>query len=126
MAKFLLDEVLDQSLQEIALGDLLTVCATQPTTRTEAVTTFALADVALTPGDGNGDFTIANGDTNGRKVTVTAKNSIPVDTSGNADHAAITDATRLLLVTTAASTVAITSGGTVSTSAFKVETSDPS
>jgi hypothetical protein len=125
MAKFVNDEVMDAALAEIAEGNILTVCSAQPTNRTEAITTYKLADVTLTPGDGNGDFTIANGDTNGRKVTIAQQDNIPVDSSGNATHIAICDGTRLLLVTTCTSQ-ALTAGNTVTTPAFDDEIADPS
>lgn len=125
MAKFANDSVMDAALDKIATGTILTVCSSQPTTRTEAVTTYALADVVLTAGDGNGDFTVANGDTNGRKVTVTQQADIPIDSSGTATHVAICDGTDLLLVTTCTSQ-ALTSGGTVTVPPFDDEIADPS
>lgn len=96
MTKFINDAVMDAALDEIALADLQTLCSDPPTTRTEAVTTYALADVAMTPGT---DYTKANGDTDGRKVTVAAKSGVTVDATGMATHRALVDATRLLLVT---------------------------
>ena len=69
MGKAVHNDVLDAALAEVATANIMTLCSQEPTTRTEAVTTYALADVAMTPGDGN-DYTIADGDTNGRKVTV--------------------------------------------------------
>lgn len=124
MARSALDALPDAYLDELALGNIMTLCNAEPTTRTQAVTTFALADVTLTPGNGGGDFTIANGDTNGRKVTVTAQSAVPVDVTGTATHVAICDGTRLLFVTTCGST-ALTSGGTADIAAFKIEVADP-
>lgn len=123
MAKWSSDDVLDGMLDIIALADIMTVCSQQPADRTEAVTTYALADVAMVPGDGN-DFTIADGDTSGRKVTVAAKAGVPVDTSGTATHVALSDATRLLYVTTCTSQV-LTAGNTVDFPAWDVEVADP-
>lgn len=124
MGKFVSDEVLDALLAEIAEGNILTVCSAQPTTRAEAVTTYKLADGALTPGDGNGDFTIADGDTNGRKLTISQQDNVFVDVTGIATHVAICDDTRLLLVTTCPS-VALIMGNSVSVSAFDDEIADP-
>jgi hypothetical protein len=121
MAKIVHDDVLDGAFDVLDQADLMTVCAGQPTTRTEAITTFKLADVAMTP---NTDYTKANGDTNGRKVTIAAKSAVPVDTTGTADHVALVDATRLLYVTTCTSQ-ALTSGNTVNFPAWKVEIADP-
>lgn len=121
MAKSVHDDVLDGAFDVLDQADLMTVCSSQPTTRTEAVTTFKLADVAMTP---NTDFTKANGDTSGRKVTVAAKNSVSVDSSGTATHVALVDSSRLLYVTTCTSQ-ALTSGNTVNFPAWDVEIADP-
>lgn len=121
MAKLVHDDVLDGAWDVLDQADIQTVCAGQPTTRTEAITTFKLADVAMTP---NTDYTKANGDTSGRKVTMAAKSAVPVDTSGTADHIALCDATRLLYVTTCTSQV-LTSGNTVNIPAWKAELQDP-
>lgn len=121
MAKTVHDDVLDGAFDVLDQADLMTVCSAQPTTRTEAVATYALADVAMVP---NTDYTKANGDTSGRKVTVAAKSSVPVDVTGTAIYVAIVDATRLLYVTTCTSQ-ALTSGNTVNIPAWKVEIADP-
>lgn len=121
MAKSAHNDVLDGLLNVLNDGDLMTACSSEPTTRTEAVTTFKLADVALTPGT---DYTISDGDTNGRKARVAAKSAVPIDTSGTATHVAIVDGTRLLYVTTCTSQ-ALTSGGTVDFPVWDVEIADP-
>jgi hypothetical protein len=121
MAKSVHNDILDGAFDILDQADLMTVCNAQPTTRTEAVTTFKLADVAMTP---NTDYTKADGDTNGRKVTVAAKSAVPVDTTGTATHVALVDATRLLYVTTCTSQ-ALTSGNTVNFPAWDVELADP-
>ena len=100
MAKLVHDDILDGAWDVFDQADIQTVCSSQPTTRTEAVTTFKLADQAMTP---NTDYTKANGDTSGRKVTVAAKSAVPIDSSGTATHVALCDATRLLYVTTCTS-----------------------
>lgn len=121
MAKSVHDNVLDGAFDVLDQADIMTACNAEPTTRTEAITTFKLADVAMTP---NTDYTKANGDTNGRKVTVASKSSVPVDTSGTATHIALCDGTRLLYVTTCTSQ-ALTSGNTVNFPAWDVEIADP-
>ena len=120
MAKAAHDDVLDGPGNVINDANLMTICSAQPTTRTEAVTTFALADVAMA----GGDFTLSDGDTNGRKVRMAAKNAVPVDTSGTATHIALVDGTRLLLVTTCTSQ-ALTAGNTANIPAWDAETADP-
>jgi len=121
MAKSVHNDVLDGAFDVLDQADIMTVCNAEPTTRTEAVTTFKLADVAMTP---NTDYTKADGDTSGRKCTVAAKSAVPVDTTGTGTHVALCDATRLLYVTTCTSQ-ALTSGNTVNFPAWKVEIADP-
>lgn len=121
MAKSVHNDVLDGAFDVLDQADLMTVCSQEPTTRTEAVTTFKLADIAMTP---NTDFTKADGDTSGRKCTVAAKNGVSVDTTGTATHVALVDGSRLLYVTTCTSQ-SLTSGNTVNFPSWKVEIADP-
>lgn len=121
MAKAVHDDVLDAAFDVVDQSNIMTACSAQPTTRAEAVTTFALADAAMTI---NTDYTKANGDTSGRKVTVAAKSAITVDASGTATHIALCDGTRLLYVTTCTSQ-ALTSGNTVNFPSWDIEIADP-
>lgn len=122
MAKSVHNDVLDGAFDVLDQADIMTVCNAEPTTRTQAVTTFALADVAMTP---NTDYTKADGDTSGRKVTIAAKSGVTVDTTGTATHIALCDSSRLLYVTTCTSQ-ALTAANTVNFPAWKVEIADPS
>lgn len=126
MAKAAPDAMIDAALAYAAASDILTVCSSQPTTYAEATSTYKLADVALTPGDGNGDFTIANGDVSGRKLTVAAQSAVDIDSSGTALHVALclSSDTTLRYVTTCTSQ-ALVSGGTVDVPAFDIEIADP-
>ena len=120
MAKFALDAIMDAALAYVSSNaNQIRVCATQPTTRTAAVTTNNLASGTVT----GGSFTLANGDTSGRKHTVAAQTALSITTSGTGDHIAITSATELLVVTTCTGQV-LTSGGTVDTAAFDHEIAD--
>lgn len=121
MAKSVHNDVLDAALDEIATATIMTACNAEPTSRTEAVTTYALADVTMA----GGDFTNADGDTSGRKVTVAQKASVTVDTTGTANHVALCDASVLLYVTTCTSQ-ALTAGNTVTFPAWDIEIADPS
>ena len=127
MAKWANDNVMDAALDYVATGTLLTVCSAQPTTYAEASSTYKLADVVMTAGAGNGDYVKANGDTNGRKLTVQQQSNMDIDTSGTATHVAISvsGSSTLLYVTTCTSQV-LTSGGTVTVPAWDIEISDPS
>ena len=123
MAKSATDATLDTLLTYVATATSLSVCATAPTTRTEAVTTNMLATVAVTPGDGNGDFVIAN-DTSGRKLTIGEQATIEVINDGAADHIALTDDSNLLIVTTCTEQQ-LTDGNTVTVPAWKINVPDP-
>lgn len=125
MAKSVHNDVLDAALDEIATCTRLDVCSTQPTNLTEATSTYSLADVTLTAGDGNGDYTIADGDASGRKLTVAEQADITVDDDGTAQHIALSDGASLLYVTTCTSQ-ALTTGNTVTVPAFDIEIADPS
>lgn len=121
MAKYASDAVLDALLDKVATGTILTVCSSQPTNRTEAVTTYKLADVVID----SGDFAKNDGDTSGRKVIVSQQTDVPVDDSGDATHVAICDGSNLLYVTTC-SEQTLTAGNTVTIPEWKIEVSDPS
>lgn len=121
MGKLVHDDVLDGALKVIkSNANLLTVCSTQPTTRAQAITSYKLASIAVSASD----FTIANGSSTGRKVTVGAQNSVSVDTTGSAEHVALVDGTRLLLVTTCTKQ-ALTSGNKVNIPTWKDTIGDP-
>lgn len=127
MTKFVLDAALDAYLAYIAdLGDKLIICSTAPTTFTEANVTYNLGAVTLTEGGGNGDYTIGNGDTNGRKLTVAQQTGISVTASATATHIAIVDSVGsvLLVVTSLSSSQAVTSGNTATVNAFDLEVAD--
>jgi hypothetical protein len=124
MAKSVHNDVLDAALAEIATCTRLVVCSAEPA-NFAGIAAVALADVTLTAGLGNGDYTAADGDTSGRKVTVAQQASITVDASGTATHVTLDDGTTLLYVTTCTSQ-ALTSGNTVTVPAFDIEIRDPS
>ena len=124
MAKAAPDAMIDASLDYVALSTKLVVCSSQPTTYAEANATYALADVVID----SGDFTKANGDTSGRKVTIGAQNGVLIDTSGTALHIALisTGDSTLRYVTTCTSQALTANGSnTVNVPAFKIEIADP-
>lgn len=126
MAKAAPDAVMDAALDYVAGSNKMVACSAQPTTFAEANATYALADQAMTAGDGNGDFTIADGDVSGRKLTMTAKSGVTIDTNGTATHVALvnTGDSSLRYVTTCTSQ-ALVGGGTVDFPAWKIEIADP-
>lgn len=125
MGKSIHNDVLDAALSYISSNCTRQIaCSAEPTTYTEANSTYALADVTLS----GGDFATADGDTSGRKLTTGAKTGALIDVSGTATHIAQVDVsnTKLLGVTTCTS-LALTANGsnTVNFPAWKREIADP-
>jgi hypothetical protein len=122
MGKSASTAVLDGALDVIATATKFVACSAQPTTYTEANSTFFLAGVVVA----GGDFTKAAGTTNGRKITVAQKTGVTVTNSGTATHVAliITGSSTLLYVTTATSQ-ALLSSNTLTMNGFSVECADP-
>jgi hypothetical protein len=124
MAKWQNDTVLDQALNYIKNNVTQEcVCSAQPATYAEATSTYKLA---LKTGLTSGSFTgPADGDTNGRKITVNAQSGITVDSSGSATHIALCSGSVLLYVTTCTSQ-SLTAANTVTVPAWDVELADAS
>jgi predicted aspartyl protease len=121
MAKFVNPAVLNQALNEIATANLMVAINGQPASYA-AAQSGKLAETALSAGD----FTQANGDVNGRKVTIAAKTGAAIIAAGTANHIALLDTagSRLLYVTTCPA-VTLPASGTVNFEAWKVEIGDP-
>ena len=122
MAKFIPDAALDLIADYVDQADTQYLCSAQPA-NFAGIAAVALADVAMTP---NTDYTKANGDTSGRKVTMAAKNGVNVDTSGTGTHVALASSgdSTLRFVTTCTSQ-AVTAGNTANFPAWDIETADP-
>lgn len=124
MAKAAPDIVMDGALDVIASATRQIACSAQPTTYTEANATYALADVTMA----GGDFTKANGDTSGRKVTMSAKSSVLIDTSGTATHVAlvrVADSTLIYVTTCTSQALTANGSNTVNIPAWDIEIADP-
>lgn len=122
MGKAAPDATIDSMFDYIDQSNIMHVCSAEPANYA-GIAAVSLADVALTP---DTDFTKANGDVSGRKVTVAAKSGVTVDNSGTATHIAIartTDST-LRYVTTCTSQV-LTAGNTCNVPAWDIEVGDP-
>src|SRR6186713_2827889 len=120
--KSISDDVLDAALNTIKNNAVtLCLCSAEPTTRTEAFTTYELAKKTISSADYTGP---SDGDSGGRKLVVNAEASVPVDDSGTATHVALVDATRLLCVTICTSK-AVVSGDLVNFPAWTLTFSDP-
>ena len=120
MGKVCHNDAFDAMLDEIATSTIMTLCSQEPADRTEAVTTYALADVVMA----GGDFTNADGDTDGRKVTVAAKSSVVVDTAGTGNHVALCDAVVCMYVTQCTAKLVAVSDQ-VNFPAWDIEVADP-
>ena len=121
MAKAIPDAGIDAGLSYTDGANYMCVCSAQPTTYTEAYTTYMLARVAMAAGD----ITIAD-DTSGRSATMAAKSGVTVTNSGTATHVALvnTSDTTLRAVTTCTSQV-LTAAGTVDIPTWKHNITDP-
>ena len=124
MAKMIADGALDAALNVVRGNcDRMVACSAQPTTYTEAVSTYALADVAMTV---NTDYTLADGDIDGRKITVAAKSGVAVDAPGTINHVALVDTnTSTLTIVTTCVSQAVLVGGNVDFPAWEITLADP-
>lgn len=127
MGKVIPNAVFDAALANIAdNANELCVCSQEPANYTAAHTTYKLANVAMTPGSGNGDYTIQDGQTSGRRITVAEQANISITASGDATHVVLTDTVnQLIKQVTTCNTQALTSGGTVTVPSFNWELRDP-
>jgi hypothetical protein len=119
MGKAAPDTTLDAMLDEIATATDLHVCSSEPA-NFAGIAAVTLAEHIMA----GGDYTNANGDTNGRKVTIAQQASIAIDTTGTATEISLDDGTDLVYVTTCTSQL-LTSGGTVTVPAWDIEIADP-
>lgn len=124
MAKAVSNNVLDAALNYVKNNSTrISVCSAQPTTYTEAVTTYKLAIKTISATDFTGP---ANGDTSGRKVTSNQHTGITVDTTGTANHVSLADSVGSALVyVTTCTGQSLTAGNTVTVPAWKVEIAAP-
>jgi hypothetical protein len=119
---FLADSILDGGVQYLATnGDRVYICDTEPTTFTEATSTYAIGNkTTITIGSPT------NGTTSGRKVVMSAITGGSITATDTATHFAIVDfgSSALLVVAELAAPVAVTSGNTFSLTAVEVEIPD--
>lgn len=124
MTSYQNDLMLDAAL--IWIRDRVTkenVDSALPSSYAEATSTYMLAQANM----GSSGCTLADGDTNGRKLTMAARNSVSVANSGTASHVALTGSSgSTLLLVTACTTQALTTGNTVNIPAWKIEMADVS
>lgn len=123
MAKSVPDTVMDQMLSYIAACTRMDVTSDGST---PANLTNSLANVTMTAGDGN-DYTLAQGDAGAgsRKVTVAAKSSVNVSSSGSPAHVVLSLSSTIRLVTTCTGP-GLTASSTVDFPAWDFELGIPS
>lgn len=118
MGKAASNGFIDGGLDAIALSTVMHVCSAEPA-NFAGIAAVSLADKVIGPGD----FTIADGDASGRKVTVSQQTDVPVDNTGTATHVVISDGTDIYVTTCASQ--ALTAGNTVTIPAYDIEIADP-
>lgn len=121
MAKYTHPDNLDAALSAVAAADLMVACSDQPADFA-GVAALLLAEVAMAPAD----YTLADGLTSGRRVTMAAKGGVPVTNAGLVNHVALVDtvASKLLYVTTT-DNQEITSGSFVDFPEWSIEIAGP-
>ena len=100
----------------------MAACSSEPA-NFAAIAAATLAEVTLAPGD----FTIANGDTSGRKVTISQKSGVNVTATGTANHVVLHNGTAILGYVTTCTALPLTAGpgNTVNFPAWKIEIAAP-
>lgn len=118
---YLNDEALDQGLDWVDTnGTRIDICSQEPTTYTEATSTYTLGNDTVNTG------ATEDGDTSGRKVVVPAITAGSVTSTGTATHWALTNGSDTLIATGAlSSSQAVTSGNTFTLTAIDITIPDP-
>jgi len=126
MAKMIPDTVIDKGLEDIAKnGDRLYLCNAQPSLYS-SLASYSLGYATLTTGVPGGSFTIGDGDTSGRKVSV-AEKDVTATKTDTCNHIAVADSVKeLLKAVTTVSGFSTVSGDDVTVKAFDLwEIRDP-
>ena len=117
MAKFIASAVQDALLANLATSTRMTFCSAQPA-NFAGIAAVQLA--STTPA-----YSAAGaGSPNGRSITVNAVSGVSVTATGSAAFVCLDDGTTLRFVDTCPAQ-AVTSGGTLSASAWIINLSDP-
>lgn len=124
MADYLHDDIFDTGLSQLTtVVENLYICSQQPTTFTEASSTYALGSKASPTITGPTD----GGAGGGRQVTVSAISDGSVTADGTATHFALTDdsLSKLLVAANLASSQAVTNGNPFTLTAINIQIPDP-
>lgn len=122
MADIVHNDVFDSGLGILTTDvENLYICSSQPTTFTEASSTYKLGTKSSPTITGPSDGTT------GRKVDVSAISDGVVNTAGNAGWVALTDdsLSKLLISCNLASPLDVATGSPFTLTAFKIEIPDP-
>lgn len=120
MAKVVDNTVLDAAFGIVDNAIRMAVCSAQPANYA-GIAAVTLAQATVAPGD----FTIADGTTSGRKVTVAPKTAVSITASGSATHVVLHDNVSVMQYVTTCTTQALVSGGTVDIGSWAIEIADP-
>lgn len=118
MAKATPDAIIDLMLDQIEATHF-TICSAEPANYA------GISSVDLTGATSVGSITAAAGDVSGRKNTFAAVTGTSITATGTATHVAFHNNTDTLYFVTTCTSQALTSGGTVDTSAIDYEITDP-
>ena len=116
---FMIDDMLDAALAYLDNVTALHICSQEPTTLTEATTTYTLGNKA-SPTINAAEA----GDTSGRKRVVAAISDGTQTGAGTASHYALVSGTELIATNSFASTFDTSGSGTFTTTAFDVTVQD--
>ena len=89
------NDVYDAALAKVATCTAVHACTSEPANHA-GIAAVTVGNYTLTAGNGNGDWTIADGDTSGRKLTLGAQSGNNGTGTGAANFLAFTDGTTLL------------------------------
>lgn len=122
---FLHDDVLDAALDEIQTNvTTLTICNALPTTFAQANDDPGSAGYKLGTKSSPTVGSPQDGDTSGRKITISAISDGSVGYTGTASHWALISGTVLYAAYDLASTQGVSSGNTFTLTAFDIEIPD--
>lgn len=124
MGKWINDTSLDASLNHTADNGSQLDVTSDSSTPTDL--SNSLASTSLTTGTSGSDYSISNGDTSGRKLTIAQQSDITISASGTARHIVISDGAGTLYLVTTCTEQSLTSGKLVTVPSFDREIQDPS
>ena len=123
MAKYIADLIMDAALNTVKNNATRAhICSDQP----ENYAGISSVELGVVTIDSN-DFTgPANGDVSGRKLTFNQQTGVEIDTTGEADHLALSNGSDTLYLVTTLEAQTVTDGNTATINAFDWEIADVS